>query len=197
VAAELEGQLMAHWTTDEQAFRDAIVDGEESTRLIYADWLEEHGQPKRAEEQRTIAGYVRKVWFSAARDDRHPDPTKDHGVTGVLMHLILTGPHGALTLEVMTNWHLPAVEAEHRKRKLGRAGPIPAALGFHSHFNTADDLTPSDDCLILPGATCYYEHLRGEQAMFDLLRKHGDGAFWKEMRRRLDECVARVKRGGT
>ena len=44
---------------DDDAFLRAIADapGDDAPRLVYADWLDEHGQPDRAEYLRLACGY--------------------------------------------------------------------------------------------------------------------------------------------
>ena len=79
--------------------------------------------------------FERIVEFEPAFDKRDSDPTKDYGIHGVTLRMVLKGPEGAVQFVLYTNWQLPHVTAEMKE-----AGdkpdvlyrPLPADLGYHS-----------------------------------------------------------------
>ena len=48
--------------SDEAAFLEALKanPADDTTRLVYADWLDEHGEPAKAEYLRLVAAVVRQ-----------------------------------------------------------------------------------------------------------------------------------------
>jgi hypothetical protein len=79
--------------------------------------------------------------FFPAYDKRDPNPKKNYGIQGVSMRMLVKGPEGAVQFLLYTNWHLPHVAEEMRKRTAMRLltssslrlfEPLPADLGYHS-----------------------------------------------------------------
>jgi hypothetical protein len=75
----------------------------------------------------------RIVEFNPAYDKRDSDPSKNYGIHGVNLRMILKGTKGAIQFVVYTNWHLPHVQAElDRRHDHILCHPMPADLGYHS-----------------------------------------------------------------
>ena len=54
----------------------------------------------------------RIVEFTPAFDKRSSDPSKDYGIHGVDMRMVLKGENAATQFVLFTNWHLPHVHDE-------------------------------------------------------------------------------------
>jgi len=84
----------------------------------------------------------RIIEFVPAFDRRDPDPKKNYGIHDVELRMVLKGEKGAVQFVLYTNWQLPHVAREERKRtaasgldEMGikvRFEPMPADLGYHS-----------------------------------------------------------------
>ena len=53
-----------------------------------------------------------RVEFTPAYDKRDPNPSKNYGIHGVNMKLLVIGEKGVVQFVVCTNWHLPHVQRE-------------------------------------------------------------------------------------
>lgn len=86
--------------------------------------------------------FERIVEFSPAFDRRDPDPSKNYGIHGVELRMVLKGPGGAVQFLVYTNWQLPHVAKEQVARAITRGVdeldfnilwmPTGADVGYHS-----------------------------------------------------------------
>ncbi|MCY0864876.1 MAG: hypothetical protein OWQ57_07995, partial [Sulfobacillus sp.] len=56
-------------------------------------------------------GLTRRVKFTPGYDRRHPNPSLDGGVHGMEIRFILSGPKGAVTFLLYTDW-LPETTAK-------------------------------------------------------------------------------------
>ena len=160
-------------------------------RFAYADWLEENGRLEEATKQRAVSEFVRKVEFSPAYDKRHPDPSKNYGIGGVNLRMVLVGAAGAVQFVLFTQWHLNHVAEEMRRGIVERGSvddatlralfqPQPADVGYHSRkprYEGQDVM--SDDCEYL-GCPCYYDG-SGIAAweVHQILLREGDKGVWK------------------
>lgn len=84
--------------------------------------------------------WEKRIDFEPAFDRRHPDPSKNYGIHGVTLRMVLIGPKGAVNFVLYTNWHLPHVTDESKGRIDSplngdyhwHCRPLPADLGYHS-----------------------------------------------------------------
>ena len=131
--------------------------------------------------------FERIIKISPAFDRRNPDPTKDYGIHGCDLLMVLKGEKGAVQFLLFTNWHLPHVTNETLKKynspgDIGRFfTPIPADLGYHSpepRYEGQSQATKS--CEWLDGRPCYYDGsgLNAEE-VYDILLKEGSKGVWK------------------
>ena len=63
----------------------------------------------------------RIVKFAPAYDKRNPDPSKNYGVHGVELRMVLKGKEGAVQFLLFTNWMLPRVQLDTDLRILSKA----------------------------------------------------------------------------
>lgn len=139
------------------------------------------------------------VTFRPAYDRRHTDPSKNYGVHGVDLRMVLKGPAGAVQFVVYTNWHLPHVQAEFDARHTSGWGthtfchPLPADVGYHSPVPQYEGQDAMDRECEYTGGVCYYDGsgLQAEE-MFNLLVREGSDAVWADLERRYHELFAEV-----
>lgn len=133
--------------------------------------------------------FDRIVTFRPAFDRRDPDPSKNYGIHGVELRMVLRGERGATQFLLYTNWHLPHVTEElWRDRPLDVlrhvVSPMPADLGHHwpTPTNEYEAEHGPRDCDILPGGKCFYDGsgLAAERVYERLLRE-GDAGVWAEL----------------
>jgi hypothetical protein len=131
------------------------------------------------------------VEFIPAFDKRNSDPSKNYGIHGVDLRMILKGDKGAVQFVVYTNWHLPHVQKEMNRKVLGQdelyvetiLNPMPADLGYHSFYPMYEGQgICSESCDYLDGKPCYYDGsgLNAERMYKVLLEKGSDGV-WREL----------------
>jgi len=127
-----------------------------------------------------MAKLERIVEFTAAYDKRSTDPTKNYGVHGVNMRLILKGPRGAVHFLLHTNWHLPHLAKEWQDHP-HFFKPNPAEVGYHSPvpLNEAQTEPSAATCDYLDGAPCYCggSALAANDA-FAALVERGSAGIW-------------------
>jgi len=131
----------------------------------------------------------RIVEFEPAFDKRHKDPSKNYGIHGVTLKMLLKGEKGAVQFVVYTNWQLPHVTEEQLRKPADLVSkrvlflPMPADLGYHSPKPMYEDQSPiTEECPYLDGKRCYYDGsgLNAER-IFDVLVKEGDKGVWREL----------------
>lgn len=122
----------------------------------------------------------RLVIFDAAYDRRHPDPSKNYGIHGVTLRMLLRGPEGVAQFVLFTNWHVPVVQAELATQPSDHVlcQPMPADIGFHAlrpQYAGQDQR----ECEYTATGFCYYDgsSLRA-QAVYELLVTEGSEAVW-------------------
>lgn len=125
--------------------------------------------------------------FAPAFDKRNPEPSKNYGIHGVDMRMVLKGEFGAVQFVLYTNWQLPHVQEEFRAKmqpdKYCLFEPLPADLGYHSHKPMYEGQEPlQKECEYLNGKPCYYDGsgLNAQRIYTTLLEKGSDGV-WKEL----------------
>lgn len=125
----------------------------------------------------------RIVEMEPAYDKRDPDPSKNYGIHGVNLRMVLKGKKGAVQFLIYTGWHLPHVQEElDNKHQLDHLfhKPIPADVGYHSPKPIHGDYKPtSESCPYLDGKPCYCDGsaLHAEKVFGILLEKGSDGVW--------------------
>jgi hypothetical protein len=137
-----------------------------------------------------MSEFERIVYMSPAFDKRHSSPSKNYGVHGVDLRMVLKGPKGATQFELFTNWHLPHVtSATLDAPPQSRIGlecaflPTPADLGYHWKVARYEGQEPiRQSCEYCDGEPCYYDgsSLNAERIYEVLLREGSDGV-WREL----------------
>ncbi len=136
----------------------------------------------------------RIVTFDPAYDKRSKDPSKNYGIHGVNMRMVLKGNKGAVQFIVFTNWELPHVQREMDSKPLNNFPymfhkPMPADVGYHSPVPMYKGQGPSSkSCEYLDGKPCYYDGsgLHAEK-VFDILLKGGSDAVWQYLEKYYNE----------
>lgn len=133
-------------------------------------------------------GFEKIVTLAPAFDERHSDPSKNCGIHGVELRMVLKGPIGATQFVVYTNWQLPHVQAELDAKPLGQFRyilhkPLAADIGYHSPHPQYEDQTAMP-CDVL-GGLCYYDgsSLQAEE-IFEVLLREGSYGVWRELWKR-------------
>ena len=124
----------------------------------------------------------RIVELSPAYDKRDPDPTKNYGIHGVNLRMVLKGQRGAVQFLLYTGWQLPHVRDEFKERA---ASVLPADVGYHSPVPMYEGQAEiAESCEYLDGRPCYYDgsSLAAER-FFDVLTHEGDAGVWRELER--------------
>ena len=135
--------------------------------------------------------FERIIEFTPAFDRRDVDPSKNYGIHGVDLCMVLQGAEGAVQFVLYTNWHLPEVAGStpdpisphyDYARKLsdfGAGGPLPADLGYHSPRPIYEGQTPMSECKIIDGP-CYYDGSGLNAWMpFEALLREGHAGVWR------------------
>jgi hypothetical protein len=121
----------------------------------------------------------RLVTFLPAYDKRAPSPSKDYGIHGVELRMVVKGPKGATQFVLYTNWQLPHVtkEFDHRSDHIF-CHPDPADLGYHAVEQRYPE-QHRQECDLLPEGYCYYDGsgLNAEAVYTTLLEKGSDGVW--------------------
>lgn len=143
----------------------------------------------------------RVVRFRPAFDRRHPDPSKNYGIHGVELLMVVVGDKGAAQFLLYTGWDLPHVVKEFAAKPCSRSrytgecechrGPMPADLGYHRQTPSYDGQTEMAAKCEWTGGPCYYDGsgLNAER-IFDLLVTEGDEAVWTALEDYYRETVA-------
>jgi len=136
------------------------------------------------------------VKFYPAYDKRNPDPSKNYGIHGVDLRMILKGEKGAVQFVLYTNWHLPYVQEELNKNAIGKdlyyissLNPLPADLGYHSLTPTYEGQSIcTESCEYLDGKPCYYDRsgLNAER-IYEVLLNEGSDGVWRELEKYYNE----------
>jgi uncharacterized protein (TIGR02996 family) len=166
--------------TEEGLLRASLLDP--IARFVYADWLEEHDRLDEATQIRQEAGFVRRVEFSPAFDKRNSDATKDYGIHGVDLRMVLVGPRGAVQFLLYTGWMIPPVREELQEQIYGMRNPypMPVDLGYHSKVPRYEDQKVQDENCVYLGGPCYYDgSSMSAQRAFDALTTTGDDGLWQ------------------
>jgi hypothetical protein len=134
--------------------------------------------------------FERIVTFRPAFDRRSPDPSKNYGVQGVELVMLLKGKAGAVQFVLYTNWHLPQVR-EDLKLMGSTMEPLPADIGYHSPRPRYPDQRPMPGvCPHVAGGVCYYDGSSLQaRDVFELLIREGDEAVWKLLEQRYHEWL--------
>ena len=137
-----------------------------------------------------------------AWDRRNTEPSKDYGIHGAELRMVLKGELGATQFVLYTNWHLPHVERELLSRPYKneldikcRFLPMPADFGYHSPTPIYEGQEPcSNHCEYLNGRPCYYggSGLYAEE-IYKKLVENGSDEVWKELEERYIELFGELK----
>lgn len=102
-----------------------------------------------------------------------PGSGGSHGRGSVQMFFVLTGPKGAVSLEILTGWGIDATPPN----LWGRAGS--ACVALHSRTPRWEDHEKRMDCMHLPEG-CYYDvGFSMADEPWRLLREQGEDAMWE------------------
>ena len=137
------------------------------------------------------------VEFTPAFDKRNPDPSKNYGIHGVELRMVLKGIRGAVQFVLYTNWHLPHVQKELNEKATYRdemyiectLNPMPADLGYHSPEPIYEGQSQcSDSCSYLDGKPCYYDGSGlNAKRVYEVLLKKGDVGIWEELEQKYKD----------
>lgn len=129
------------------------------------------------------------VQFLPAFDKRNSDPSKNYGIHGVDLRMILKGDNGAVQFVLYTNWQLSHVQAETDRKYFDKFfyQPMPADLGYHSptpRYEGQDKMK----CDLFPSGECYYDGSSlNAQRIFNVLLVEGDEGVWRELEKYYKE----------
>lgn len=126
--------------------------------------------------------FDRIVTFRPAYHRVHKDPSKNYGVHGVEMRMVLRGPLGATQFLLLTGWMLPetlawwaskGIEADYK--------PTPADRGYHWSAPQYEG-QEARECDLLPAGKCYYggSGLNADETYKALVAK-GDAGVWADL----------------
>lgn len=134
-----------------------------------------------------------------AFDKRNADSSKNYGIHGVEMIMVLKGELGATQFVLYTNWQLPHVQKELRSdmspNKYCLFEPLPADLGYHSYKPMYEGQTCIDEkCEFLNGSPCYYDGSSlNAKRIYDTLLEKGSDGVWKELEEYYLETFGELK----
>jgi len=122
------------------------------------------------------------IEWTPAYDKRHADDKKNYGIGCVTVKFLLKGKLGAVQFYILSGWHLPHVQEEHRNHP-GFANPVGADVGYHSPKPIYEGQTPIDDsCPYLDGKPCYYDGSGlAADTLFDEFVTKGIDAVWNKL----------------
>lgn len=141
-----------------------------------------------------MSDFERLVEFTPAWDQRNSDPSKNFGIHGVDLRMVLKGPAGAVQFVLFTGWQLPHVTDEFVAKTANgdnsaitvecRFLPQPAVRGYHSPTPRYEGQeVESADCAYLDGQSCYYgESALAADELYRLLVIGGSDAVWTELK---------------
>jgi hypothetical protein len=149
----------------------------------------------RVSNYRAESMFEKIVTMTPAFDKRHTDPTKNYGVHGVDLRMVLKGPLGATQFVLYTGWHLPHVQAEFDRKAGGYdlRKPLPADIGYHWREPRYEGQTPiQESCEYCDGQPCFYDgsSLQAED-VYKILLTEGSEGVWRELENRYNELAAR------
>ena len=123
----------------------------------------------------------RVIEWTPAYDKRHPDPSKNYGISSMTVRFVLIGDEGAVQFVLLTGWHLKHVREEFASR--GLTGVMPSDLGYHSYQPCYEGQQPiTEACEYLGGSPCYYDgSALAADRVFEIFLAGGEEALWKEL----------------
>ena len=89
-------------------------------------------------------------------DKRHPNPSKNYGIGGLVTTFILKGDLGAVQFVVSWPQYLPHIEPRPSLSCFGLHGITGFDVGYHAPSPQYDG-QPSMDCDIMGEGQCYYD----------------------------------------
>lgn len=130
----------------------------------------------------TMDNMQRIVRMDPSWDKRSDDPTKNYGIRGVNMIMVLKGELGAVQFVLFTGWFLPKLKEE-LGATLSTHYPMPADLGYHSPTPVYDEHTCSSaNCEYLDGKPCYYDgSTLNAEPIYQTLLEEGSEGVWKKL----------------
>lgn len=137
--------------------------------------------------------FERIVTMRPAFHKVHKDPSKNYGVHGVDLKMILRGPLGATQFLLFTGWMLPETLAWWASKGIeADFKPCPADRGYHWATPQYEG-QEARDCELLPGGKCYYDGSgMNAEGTFQLLVSGGDEAVWRDLQEFYDELCQRA-----
>lgn len=144
-----------------------------------------------------MSEFERIVTLTPAFDKRHTDPSKNYGIHGVGLRMVLKGPKGATQFVLYTSWHLPHVQADMDAKPLNDFPymfhkPTPADIGYHWHAPQYEGQF-TGACEYVAGGKCYYDGSSLQaQDVYDILVREGSEGVWRELERRYRELESRA-----
>jgi hypothetical protein len=125
--------------------------------------------------------FEKLVTFTPAFDRRDPNPSKNYGIHGVELRMILKGPLGAVQFVLYTSWQLPEVTKEFEALGKGSFDPLPADLGYHWRTPRHED-QQKRECHLLDGSYCYYDGSGlAANRIWEVLLREGCDGVWREL----------------
>lgn len=112
----------------------------------------------------------------------HADPSKNYGVHGVELRMVLRGPLGATQFLLYTGWMLDkTLDWWAAKGITADFKPCPADRGYHWSAPRYEG-QQQRECELLPGGKCYYDGsgLNAEITYKALVEK-GDAGVWADL----------------
>lgn len=147
--------------------------------------------------------------ITPAYDKRDPEPSKNYGIHGCDLRMILKGDKGAVQFIVFTNWHLLHVTEEFVNKTIHKNVldkydiicsflPTPVDIGYHSpvpRYDGQDMVT--DSCKYLDGRPCYYDGSGLEaERVYNILLKDGSDGVWAELERYYNDLFGEINAPG-
>lgn len=142
-----------------------------------------------------MSKFEKIITLTPAYDKRHKDPSKNYGIHGVNLLMVLKGEKGAVNFTLYTNWQLPHVTEEMLHDSRQREGielffmPMPVDLGYHSYTPTYEGQEPiTNSCEYLNGKPCYYDGSGlNAQPIYEVLLNEGSDGVWRELENYYNE----------
>ncbi|MBU0959822.1 MAG: hypothetical protein KKB31_07785 [Nanoarchaeota archaeon] len=133
--------------------------------------------------------FERIVTMAPAFDRRNQDPSRNYGIQGVDLRMVLKGPDGVVQFLLYTNWMLPHVQDEMDSKPLDTRfpyvfhKPLPADVGYHSKVPRYEGHEPAHDyqCPYTDGV-CYRDgSVLAAKDMYRVLCERGSDGVWEEL----------------
>ena len=97
---------------------------------------------------------------------------------------VLSGPEGAITLRMFTNWYTPEDQKEFHRKPSGyfQRYPWGVDLSYHSHVPHYEGQSYNEHCIFLEGKPCYAEgtSIGADEIMDDFILQ-GEDVIWKKL----------------